>query len=308
MDDIGCWWTVWASHGKTPGLKTVAPAATVGPVPWPGETSARTTKRSSCSAKPSLKPIGTRLSAMAASMSSWRRSSNGSRKLRPPTAAKGSTISASRGQGRGVVEVATLQSGGGARRWRTRWLTLLTTATLLSQRAKPSPLWSRLCPETRIGRGLARIAPGGKAIERFFALTVGVCPPCSFVVRLLLHVLLCVFMLRRVPLPIRVSPESRQRLQRLRTERRLNAGAWLRALIDEALEEQQTTDGQRPRRATLEDAHNPITPIGSTGSLPSRSTVPEEESPGPNDHKTRSANVPNGPVDSGSNRGIQWGE
>ena len=34
----------------------------------------------------------------------------------------------------------------------------MTTATLLSQRAKPSPLWSRLCPETRIGRGLARIA------------------------------------------------------------------------------------------------------------------------------------------------------
>ena len=94
--------------------------------------------------------------AMAASMSSWSRSSKGSRKVRPRTAAKGSTISASRGQGRGVVEVATLQSGGGSRRWRTRWRTLLTTATLLSQRAKPSPLWSRLCPKTRIGQGLAR--------------------------------------------------------------------------------------------------------------------------------------------------------
>ncbi len=35
MDDTGCRWTVWASHGKTPGLKTVAQAATVGPVPWP---------------------------------------------------------------------------------------------------------------------------------------------------------------------------------------------------------------------------------------------------------------------------------
>ena len=76
----------------------------------------------------------------------------------PWPAQDGSTISASGGRGRGVVEVATLQSGGGARRWLTRWRTLLTTATLLSQRAKPSPLWSRLCPETRIGRGLARIA------------------------------------------------------------------------------------------------------------------------------------------------------
>lgn len=72
-------------------------------------------------------------------------------------------------------------------------------------------------------------------------------PPCSFVGRLLLHVLLCIFMLRRVPLPIRVSLETRQRLQRLRTERHLNLGYWLRALIDEALEEQKTTDGQRPR-------------------------------------------------------------
>ena len=71
--------------------------------------------------------------------------------------------------------------------------------------------------------------------------------PCSVVAGLLLYVSLCVFMLRRAPLPIRVSPESRQRLQRLGTERRLNAGAWLRALTDEALEEQKTTDGQRPR-------------------------------------------------------------
>ena len=54
-------------------------------------------------------------------------------------------------------------------------------------------------------------------------------------------------MLRRVPLPVRVSPATRQCFQRLRTERRLNIGAWLRALIDEALEEQKTTDGQRPR-------------------------------------------------------------
>ena len=50
-------------------------------------------------------------------------------------------------------------------------------------------------------------------------------------------------MLHRVPLHIRVSPETRQRLQLLRTERHLNVGSWLRALIDEALEEQQTTNG-----------------------------------------------------------------
>ena len=53
---------------------------------------------------------------------------------------------------------------------------------------------------------------------------------------MLLCVLLCVFMLHRVPIHIRVSPETRQRLQRLRTERHLNVGAWLRALIDEALD------------------------------------------------------------------------
>ena len=46
--------------------------------------------------------------------------------------------------------------------WRTRWRTWRrvpsTTPTLHSQRAKSSPLWSRLCPETRIGQGLARIS------------------------------------------------------------------------------------------------------------------------------------------------------
>ena len=35
MDDIGCRWTVAEGNGKTPGLKTVALAATIGPVPWP---------------------------------------------------------------------------------------------------------------------------------------------------------------------------------------------------------------------------------------------------------------------------------
>ena len=43
-------------------------------------------------------------------------------------------------------------------------------------------------------------------------------------------------MLHRVPLHIRVSPETRQRLQFLRTQRHLNVGSWLGALIDEALD------------------------------------------------------------------------
>ena len=38
-----------------------------------------------------------------------------------------------------------------------RWLTLLTTTTLLSQRARPSLLWLGPCLESRIGSGLARI-------------------------------------------------------------------------------------------------------------------------------------------------------
>ena len=51
-----------------------------------------------------------------------------------------------------------------------------------------------------------------------------------------LYVLLCGDMLHSVPIHIRVSPETRQRLQRLRTERHLNVGSWLRALIDQALD------------------------------------------------------------------------
>ena len=51
-----------------------------------------------------------------------------------------------------------------------------------------------------------------------------------------LYVLLCDVMLHSVPLHIRVSPDTRQRLQRLRSERHLNVGSWLRALIDQALD------------------------------------------------------------------------
>ena len=51
-----------------------------------------------------------------------------------------------------------------------------------------------------------------------------------------LCVLLCGDMLHSVPIHIRVSPDTRQRLQRLRTERHINVGSWLRALIDQALD------------------------------------------------------------------------
>ncbi len=58
----------------------------------------------------------------------------------------------------GVTDVASYgwpgyKGGGGAH----RWCTILTITNLHYQRAQPSPLWSRLCPGIRIGRGLARI-------------------------------------------------------------------------------------------------------------------------------------------------------
>ena len=64
-----------------------------------------------------------------------------------------------------------------------------------------------------------------------------------------------VFMLHRVPFHIRVSPETRQRLRRLCTERHLNVGAWLRALIDEPLDREF---GPAPT-----DAKEPVAPVGS---------------------------------------------
>ena len=72
---------------------------------------------------------------------------------RPRPEQDGSIISASGGQGRAVVWVSPFQTGGGACRWCTR----LATTKLHYQRAPPSPLWSRLYLEIRIGRGLARI-------------------------------------------------------------------------------------------------------------------------------------------------------
>ena len=45
------------------------------------------------------------------------------------------------------------KNAGGASRWRV----LSTTTTLLSQRAEPSPLWMKLCLESRMGRGITSI-------------------------------------------------------------------------------------------------------------------------------------------------------
>ena len=160
-----------------------------------------------------------------------------------------------------------------------------------------------------LGVALTTVIPGGKAIERLFALTVDACPPvclCSPIVALCVVVCLNVApctascpRLSRSPAtdaapPHRAAPQPPLLAARRRTMRPLKNSR------------PQMARGRE--RARLEHAHKPISPIGSTGSLPSRSTVPQEESPGSNERKTRSANVPNRPVDSGSNRGIQWGE
>ena len=71
-----------------------------------------------------------------------------------------------------------------------------------------------------------------------------------------LYVLLCGVMLHSVPLHIRVSPDTRQRLQRLRSERHLNVGSWLRALIDQALDREFGTASTA--------VEEPVTPAAST--------------------------------------------
>ena len=132
--------------------------------------------------------------------------------------------------------------------------------------------------------------------------------PCSVVSCLLRFVSLCVFMLRHVPLHIRVCPETRQRLQRLRTRRHLNLGSWLRVLTDEALEEQKTTDGQRPREGKAGACSQADISDRERGQLAIPLDGPGGRVSGVERSQDLSANVPNGPVDSGSNRGIQWGE
>ena len=95
-------------------------------------------------ARPLLIPIGTPSNVMAASMSSVKKIVQWEQEnpvLQRPR--NRSTISASGGQGGGVVWVdhgykRGVAHGGGARRWRT----ILTITNLRYQRAKPSPLWS----------------------------------------------------------------------------------------------------------------------------------------------------------------------
>ena len=106
------------------------------------------------SGKPSLMPVGTPSNSMAASTPSWTGSTKRGTKPRPRPEQDRSTISASGGQGRAVVWVATLQGWGGASRWCTR----LAITKLHYQRAQPSPLWSRLFLKIHIGHGVARIA------------------------------------------------------------------------------------------------------------------------------------------------------
>ena len=60
-------------------------------------------------------------------------------------------------------------------------------------------------------------------------------------------------MLHRVALHIRISSHPPKRLQLLRTERHLNVGAWLRALINEALD--------REFGSASTDANEPVAPV-----------------------------------------------
>ena len=91
--------------------------------------------------------------------------------------------------------------------------------------------------------------------------------PCGFVTCLLRYVLWCILVLHRVPLHIRVSSETRQRLQLLRTQRSLNVVSWLRALIDEALEEQQTTNGPEAEKGKAGGCTQPDISDGQHGQL-----------------------------------------
>ena len=67
----------------------------------------------------------------------------------------------------------------------------------------------------------------------------------------------CGLVLHRVPLHIRVIPETRQRLQLVRTRRRFNVGSWLRALMDKTLEEQQTTNGPEAEKGKVGGCSQP---------------------------------------------------
>ena len=93
-------------------------------------------------------------------------------------------------------------------------------------------------------------------------------------------------MLHRVPLHIRVSSETRQRLQLLRTQPPLNVGSWLRALMDEAVEEQQTTNGPEAEKGKPGACSQPHTSNREHGQLATPLDGPEGRVSGSNYRKT----------------------
>ena len=88
---------------------------------------------------------------------------------------------------------------------------------------------------------------------------------CSSVTCLSLYVLSCVlcctvfhFISASLPKPVNVSSSSA-------TERHLNVGSWLRALIEEALEEQQTTNGPEAEKGKAGGCTQPDISDGQHG-------------------------------------------
>ena len=130
------------------------------------------------------------------------------------------------------------------------------------------------------------VIPAGRppgALSRSWRMSVS---PCSFVASLSLYVLPCVlcctvfhFISASLRKPVNVSSSSAP--SGTSTSAPGCTPSWMRPSKNS-----RPQMAKRPRRARLEHAHNPISPIRSTGSLPPRSTVPEDESPGSNDRKT----------------------
>ena len=154
----------------------------------------------------------------------------------------------------------TATKGGGARRWLTRWRTLLTTTTLLSQRAEPSLLWSGHCLESLMGHGLARL------------------PRVSFDTR------------------GRAVPDLSPRRTVLRAERHLNVGFWLRSLIDEALEEHKTRDGLKAEKRKLGACSQPDISDREHGQLATPLDGPGEPWPLPSMSDARNLPVASWPT------------
>ena len=142
---------------ELPGLKTVAQAATIRPVPWPAGDMGEDEKEAlmfrqaiTRTDRDTVEGHGG-FDVVMEEVVQWERETPAS-------------------DGRKRIDDFRLA---GSRTWRRRGVHLseggvtpkgdmiVTPAMLLSQRAEPSPLWSRLCPETRIGQGLARIARAG---------------------------------------------------------------------------------------------------------------------------------------------------